>query len=122
MRVLVKFLVVGAMMALVSSAQAAEKGACKGDVDKLCKDVQPGEGRVLACLKSHQSELSPKCANNMKAMKQVATSCEADVEKFCFDTPIGKGGIAGCLKKHSADLSADCKDAIAKAKPAKEKH
>jgi hypothetical protein len=122
MRALVKFVVVGALMALVSSALAAEKGACKGDVDKLCKDVQPGEGRILGCLKSHQSELSPKCANNLKAIwKQVSDSCSADVEKFCFDTPIGKGGIAGCLKKHSEHLSPDCKAAVAKVKEAKEK-
>ena len=120
MRSLVKWVVVGAMMALVSSVQAAEKGACKGDVEKLCKDVQPGEGRIFGCLKSHQSELSPKCASNVKEVwKHVSDACEPDVEKFCFDTPIGKGGIAGCLKKHSADLSADCKAVMAKAKPAK---
>jgi hypothetical protein len=123
MRSLVKVVVVGAMMALVSSAQAAEKGgACKADADKLCKDVQPGEGRILGCLKSHQSELSPKCTENLKAISQVANACEPDVEKFCFDTPIGKGGIANCLKKHSADLSPDCKSAVAKAKTMKQQH
>jgi hypothetical protein len=35
---------------------------CKADIDKLCKGIRPGGGRILACLKSHQSELAPACA------------------------------------------------------------
>jgi hypothetical protein len=112
-------MVAGAVAVFFTTAGAAEqeaKGACKADADKLCKDVTPGGGAILECLKKHQSEVSPKCANNLKALKQVSNACEPDVEKFCWDTPIGKGGIAGCLKKHAADLSPDCKAAVSKAK------
>jgi hypothetical protein len=35
---------------------------CKGDVEKFCKGIKPGGGRILACLKSHQAELAPACA------------------------------------------------------------
>lgn len=35
---------------------------CKGDAEKFCKGIRPGQGRILACLKSHQSELAPACA------------------------------------------------------------
>jgi hypothetical protein len=38
------------------------KEECKGDVEKFCKGIKPGQGRILACLKSHQSELAPACA------------------------------------------------------------
>jgi hypothetical protein len=116
------------MGVLLSSSQAlaaeqAHKGACKADVQKLCADVQPGEGRIIECLKTHQAELSPQCSTNMKAaqqaIKQVSDACEPDIEKYCFDAPVGKGGVASCLKKHQADLSAACKDAVAKAKPKK---
>jgi hypothetical protein len=31
------------------------------DKERLCKDVKPGEGRIAACLKQHESELSPEC-------------------------------------------------------------
>jgi hypothetical protein len=128
MRMLEKILLGGAMAALLSSSQAlaagqaAQKGACKADAQKLCADVQPGEGRVLECLKTHQADLSPGCATNMKAaeqaMKQVSEACEPDIEKHCMDAT-GKGGVAACLKQHKADLSAGCKDAVAKAKPKK---
>jgi hypothetical protein len=122
MRLLVKVVVGGAVLALCSSAQAkGEKGgsACKADVQKLCKDVQPGEGKILGCLKEHQADLSPQCTAQLKAVKQASEACQPDVEKFCFDTPAGKGGIASCLKKHSDELSADCKAAVAKAKAPK---
>jgi hypothetical protein len=119
-----KCIVAGALLAFVGAARA-EQGACKADVQKLCKDVQPGEGRIVECMKQHQKELSPKCASQMKqvqaGLKQVSQACEPDVEKFCWDTPIGKGGIASCLKKHSDELSSGCKDAVAKAKGAAKK-
>jgi gas vesicle protein len=35
--------------------------ACKMDIQNLCKTVQPGEGRIMACLKQHQTELSTEC-------------------------------------------------------------
>ena len=115
-----KCMVAGALAAFFTTA-GAQQGACKEDVDKLCKGVQPGEGKILACLKSHQSEVSPKCAGHLKQVqqqiKEVSAACESDVEKFCWEAPIGKGGLASCLKKHSAELSADCKAAVAKAKP-----
>jgi hypothetical protein len=36
---------------------------CKPDIDKFCKGIRPGGGRILACLKSHQSDLAPACAD-----------------------------------------------------------
>ena len=35
---------------------------CKPDAEKFCKGIRPGQGRILACLKSHQAELAPACA------------------------------------------------------------
>ncbi len=40
--------------------------ACKTDIQNFCKTVQPGEGRILACLKQHQTELSTECKNVVK--------------------------------------------------------
>jgi hypothetical protein len=38
------------------------KEACSGDVDRFCKDVQPGGGRILKCLREHSGEISPACS------------------------------------------------------------
>lgn len=38
------------------------KQECSADAKKFCQGIRPGGGRILACLKSHQSELAPACA------------------------------------------------------------
>ena len=49
--------------------------ACTGDMEKFCKDVQPGEGRILRCLREHTQELSPACR------KMTANTAERTQEK-----------------------------------------
>lgn len=41
------------------------KEACRGDVSNFCKDVQPGGGRILQCLKQNEAKLSPACKAEM---------------------------------------------------------
>ncbi len=55
--------------AVVQSAReklAEFRKACGGDAKRFCKGIAPGEGRVLACLKSKEPELSPACQALMK--------------------------------------------------------
>ena len=59
-----------------SEAQKLMK-ACKVDYERLCKGVQPGGGRVLACLQANASRLSSACAQSMpraQALKNEAAS------------------------------------------------
>ncbi|WP_083635915.1 cysteine rich repeat-containing protein [Rhizobium gallicum] len=35
--------------------------ACKADLKQYCKGVQPGGGRIAACLQTNQANLTPKC-------------------------------------------------------------
>jgi hypothetical protein len=44
-----------------AAAMAILRTGCTEDAQRLCAGVQPGGGRVLACLKEHKDALSDKC-------------------------------------------------------------
>ena len=65
-----KILAVGGMLLLsTSGAMAQQMGAgarvvlqtCKPDIAHFCSEVQPGQGRIKACMKEHIHELSDPC-------------------------------------------------------------
>jgi len=70
------FMLFWAGLAAASAAMAQDAGqgnnspsvfieACKADIAGLCKDVQPGGGRVLQCLQQNSSSLSAGCQAKM---------------------------------------------------------
>ena len=40
---------------------AAARVTCDADIQTLCAGVQPGGGRILACLKEHKDKVSDAC-------------------------------------------------------------
>lgn len=42
---------------------------CKADVERLCKGVSPGGGRILKCLKANPNELTVGCAKALQKLK-----------------------------------------------------
>lgn len=44
--------------------------ACSDDVQKYCKDVKPGQGRIVKCLKEHDKDLSPECKAKLTEPKK----------------------------------------------------
>jgi hypothetical protein len=104
-----------------ASASPAEKaqntGPCREDVQKFCKDVKPGGGRIVKCLKQHENDLSAACKSHGEEMRsefkkefqEAQAACKGDVDKLCKDVKPGEGRIMKCLKEHENDLSAECK-------------
>ncbi len=43
---------------------------CKSDVERLCKGIEPGGGRIKACLKEHENEMSVGCAKALQELKK----------------------------------------------------
>jgi hypothetical protein len=44
---------------------AAVANECRGDVAAMCGGIEPGGGRIEACLQSHFTQLSPGCVDVM---------------------------------------------------------
>ena len=105
-----------AIFVLPSAAAVDGAGACRADAAKLCKDVKPGGGRVLQCLKQHESELSAPCRERLvegkKRADEFKEACKPDAEKLCKETPKGPGNMIRCLVSHKADLSPSCRQKI----------
>jgi hypothetical protein len=57
----VSFAAPQASPAAQSGDQVAAIRACAEDVQKFCASVQPGGGRIVACLKEHKDSLSDRC-------------------------------------------------------------
>lgn len=59
-----------AMAVLADDANLPPAGgpmaACRQDVQTLCPGVQRGGGRIMECLKSHETEISAGCKAAMK--------------------------------------------------------
>ena len=96
---------------------------CKTEITTYCKDVKPGEGRVLACLFAYQDKLSGKCEyalydaaarleRAVAALTYVAKECEADLAANCAGVKAGEGRLLQCLEKNEAKVSQRCKGAI----------
>lgn len=48
--------------------------ACNDDILSLCEDLEPGEGRLVRCLRDNDQKLSVKCRREIKKTKQAKRS------------------------------------------------
>jgi hypothetical protein len=96
---------------------------CKTEIDTYCKDVTPGQGRMLACLYAHSDKLSGKCEyalydaaaqleRAVAALSYVVNECADDLDQFCTGVAAGNGRLKDCLEKNDSKISSRCKDAM----------
>ncbi|KAI8477290.1 MAG: hypothetical protein J3K34DRAFT_398918 [Monoraphidium minutum] len=82
--------------------------ACRDDVETYCKDVEPGEGRVHACLRHQINFISESCRaeeNKLAALEyrdirlkpKLAKLCSEERAVFCANVKPGKARVIKCL-------------------------
>lgn len=100
------------VMSVAESQEVTKIGPCKDDIEKFCKDVKPGQGRILTCMREHENELSPVRKDHVLATREKAQcfvkACKGDISKYCQDIKPGCGRIINCLRQHESELSVDC--------------
>jgi Cysteine rich repeat len=96
---------------------------CKTEIATYCREVKPGEARILACLYAYQDKLSGKCEyalydasarleKAVTALTYVAKECEADLQANCSNVQPGEGRLLQCLEKNNDKISERCKGAL----------
>ncbi|MBE9533690.1 MAG: hypothetical protein IMF03_01725 [Proteobacteria bacterium] len=124
------FGIVLSLLFLVAMPVAAEQDlvksvaqGCKAELETYCKDVTPGDGRILACLYAHGDKLSGKCEyalydaavqleRAVAALAYVANECADDLDQYCSEVAIGQGRLLKCLEKNDKKVSQRCKQAL----------
>jgi len=49
----------------------ALRNYCKADIERLCPNVEPGGGRIKACLVANQDQMTVGCAKALKQLKDM---------------------------------------------------
>ncbi len=99
------------------------KFKCATEFKTLCKDVVPGQGRLLACLYVYDDKLSDRCAAAVydgsdlleqvfEALRTFTIACRDDAKRLCPGVQPGRGRIRACLSEHEAALKESCRDAL----------
>jgi hypothetical protein len=97
--------------------------ACSKELKTYCSQVEPGNKRLVACMKAHEDKLSDGCIYGLNraayflksfavAVPYVFQQCRADAAALCPGVKIGDGRIISCLKKNEAKVGKPCKTAI----------
>ncbi len=103
-----------AFPAAVFPAEPAEQRPCMDELEKFCKEVPPGEGRIIKCLQEHDRELSAVCRDKvqsiLKRVDEAKQACGQDIAKFCPDVKPGGGRLVKCLSPHFNELAPACRE------------
>ncbi len=86
--------------------------ACRDDVDKFCKDVEPGEGRVHECLRANRESISEGCrkeelileeqeADNIELRTGIMKICRDERNMFCKGVAPGQARVFRSVTAHA---------------------
>ena len=94
--------------------QQATKGACVANIKEKCAGVEPGQGRIGACVKEHLAELSQPCQARLARLADAAKKvCAADLKKDCAG--MMRARRMACIIRSLRNLSEPCKAELSKA-------
>jgi len=121
--VLVMFVFAGSQVLAAEQLIESVKKGCSKELTTYCKEVTPGEGRVIACLYAFSDKLTPQCEyalydaaaqleRAVTALAYVANECRTDLTSFCSDIQPGQGRLLQCIDKNNAKISSRCKQAM----------
>ena len=104
------------LSATVATAQERLVGVCAADIKAKCAGVETGEGRIVACVKTHAAEFSDPCKARLARVAEISKACAADIKENCAGKERSRGSVRACIQKSIANIKSDqCKEALAQA-------
>ncbi len=107
-------------IALLAAGSARAEDACRPDVERLCAGIPQGGGRIAACLKANEAQVSAACkaeiASVARKAREVGEACADDVRSFCSDVTPGKGAVLKCLADNRGSLTPQCQAIVQSAR------
>ncbi len=108
----------------LSYAEATTKLAdtCGSDIQKLCKGLNLGNGRILDCLQQNAAKVSASCKGSFsqvfqsiskreEAQASYEQTCKRDIHARCAGVK-GDGFVLACLIKKEKRVSPECYQVI----------
>jgi len=101
------------LLLLGSPLAVAYTPGCYKEVQKLCGDVEPGEGRLTDCVTHNQARFSPACRPEIHGMIEqrgrFTTHCKSHAATLCPGVKAGSGRLYACLRFHEEQLGTACR-------------
>ena len=97
--------------------------ACGKDIDRHCKKVNLGGGRVQQCLTQNRAKVSAGCRSAVPdvtillqkraaARSSVLKVCDVDMRRLCVGVHAGDGNLLECFFKAERNASPACRQAV----------
>ena len=108
----------GFLGACISGEVRGQEIPCTEEIRTFCADVQPGGGRILQCLKTNESKLSPACTGRVNDLQGTVSgplgACRDDWTALCYHprASTGRQEMIQCLKANQAKVSVGCQKAL----------
>ena len=99
---------------------------CGRDIEKFCKTVNLGGGRVTQCLAQNEAAVSGSCKASYVQMEALLTTrararalvlqvCDVDIRRLCPGVQQGDGNLMECFYKAKRNVSPQCQKTVADA-------
>jgi len=113
--------VVPAVAQTLSYADAIDRlaVACRADVQKYCRGVELGGGRLKSCLDAHQNVVSARCqqtrsevytsiGRRIAAQRNIGDVCSAEINRLCGVAPVDNNLVICLLSVSPSAISPAC--------------
>ncbi|MCI0750123.1 MAG: hypothetical protein L0Y32_06240 [Nevskiales bacterium] len=94
-------------------ADVPKRSMCDYDIKTHCPNTSAADRReITACLKTHESILTPACLQYLDFSENFGKVCADDFKTHCKGAGTDSGGRVNCLMQKKQALSPACKKQV----------